>query len=98
MGRTLVHCTRLSQSVLSEIPWLFQVFPAMGTGQIPRLAQSNGCMSRVGIIVAMRAEARCITVQRLPFDQNLPLRENLFIRISGMGGAAAQRAAAALHG
>ncbi|MFO7580764.1 MAG: purine phosphorylase [Nitrosomonas halophila] len=55
-------------------------------------------MNRVGIIVAMQAEARCITAQRLPFDQSLPLRENLFIRISGMGGAAAQRAAAALHG
>lgn len=53
-------------------------------------------MNRVGIIVALRAEARCITQQRIPFDQTVALDKNLVIRICGMGGVAARRAAAAL--
>ncbi|SCX00602.1 hopanoid-associated phosphorylase [Nitrosomonas eutropha] len=52
--------------------------------------------SRVGIIVALRAEARCITQRRLTFDRAVALDENLTIRICGMGGAAARRAAADL--
>ncbi len=53
-------------------------------------------MNRVGIIVALRAEARCITQQRIPFDQAIVLDESLVIRICGMGGVAARRAATAL--
>ncbi len=50
-------------------------------------------MSRVGIVVAMRAEAGCITPRRLPFDQAIPVHENLMIRVCGMGSEAARRAA-----
>lgn len=50
-------------------------------------------MSRVGIIVALRAEAQCITQRRLPFDQTIILNERQVIRVCGMGGEAARRAA-----
>lgn len=50
-------------------------------------------MSRIGIIVAMRAEAACITSQSLPFDQAVTIDDQLIIRICGMGPAAARQAA-----
>lgn len=50
-------------------------------------------MNRVGIIVALRAEARCITRRHLPFDQTVVLDKNLLIRICGIGNEAAHRAA-----
>lgn len=53
-------------------------------------------MSQIGIIVALRAEARCITQRRLFLGQTAALDENLLIRISGMGNAAARHAATAL--
>jgi len=53
-------------------------------------------VSRIGIIVALRAEARCITQRRLSLGQTVTLDENLLIRVSGMGDAAARHAATAL--
>jgi len=50
-------------------------------------------VSRVGIIVAMRSEAACITSQSLPFDQAVAINQHLVVRICGMGPIAAQRAA-----
>jgi len=50
-------------------------------------------VSRVGIIVALRAEAQCITQLRLPFDQTVILNESQVIRVCGMGGEAARHAA-----
>jgi len=53
-------------------------------------------VSRVGIIIALRAEAQCITRQRIPFDQAVTLDKNLTVRICGMGSVAARQAAIAL--
>lgn len=54
-------------------------------------------MSRVGIVVAMRAEAQCIASQRLPFRQTIPVREGLLVRVCGMGSEAASHAALMLR-
>ena len=52
---------------------------------------------RIGIIAAMRVEARCITRRRLPFDARTSLGENAAIWLCGMGEQAAVRAAEGLH-
>lgn len=50
-------------------------------------------MSRIGIVVAMRSEAACVTSQSLPFDQAVAIDEHLVIRMCGMGPIAARQAA-----
>ena len=50
----------------------------------------------VGIVTAMRVEARCITRTRLPFNQRIRLGENAAIWLCGMGEEAAQEAAEGL--
>lgn len=54
-------------------------------------------MSLVGIVTAMRAEAKCITPRRLPFNQMVHLREGTAIWVCGMGSEAARQAAAGLR-
>ena len=54
-------------------------------------------MSLIGIVTAMRAEAKCITPRRLPFNQMVRLREGTAIWVCGMGGEAARQAAAGLR-
>jgi len=54
-------------------------------------------VSRTGIVVAMRAEAKCITSQYLPFDLAMPVREGLMVRVCGMGRMAAYDAAVDLR-
>jgi adenosylhomocysteine nucleosidase len=50
----------------------------------------------VGIITAMRVEARCITQRRLPFNKPISIGENGAIWLSGMGALAAREAAEGL--
>jgi adenosylhomocysteine nucleosidase len=47
----------------------------------------------VGIITAMRVEARCITQRRLPFNKPITLGDNAVIQLSGWGADAARKAA-----
>lgn len=54
-------------------------------------------MSLVGIVTAMRAEAKCITPRRLPFNEMVRLREGTAIWVCGMGSKAARQAAAGLR-
>lgn len=54
-------------------------------------------MTLVGIVTAMRAEAKCITSRRLPFNEMVRLREGTAIWVCGMGGEAARQAAAGLR-
>lgn len=54
-------------------------------------------MKRIGIIVALRAEARCITRRYVPFNQTVALDDKILIRICGMGNEAAYTAAAELY-
>ena len=51
---------------------------------------------RVGIVAAIRVEARCITRQRLPFNQIVMLGPNTAIWLCGMGADAAWEAARGL--
>lgn len=51
----------------------------------------------IGIITAMRAEARCITLQNLPIGQIINLGGNAIICLSGIGSKAAQMAAIELQ-
>ncbi|HEV7928517.1 MAG TPA: phosphorylase [Nitrosospira sp.] len=53
-------------------------------------------MRGIGIVTAMRVEARCITQRRLPFNKPITLGENGAIWLSGMGIDAARRAAEGL--
>ncbi len=54
-------------------------------------------MSLVGIVTAMRAEAKCITPRRLPFNEMVRLREGTAIWVCGIGNEAARQAAAGLR-
>lgn len=54
-------------------------------------------MSFVGIVTALRAEAKCITPRRLPFNEMVRLREGTAIWVCGMGSAAARLAAVGLR-
>ncbi|MBN9124625.1 MAG: phosphorylase [Nitrosospira sp. 56-18] len=54
-------------------------------------------MKSIGIVAAMRVEARCITPRRLPFNEPVRLGEGALIWLCGMGGQAAARAAEGLH-
>ena len=53
-------------------------------------------MREVGIITAMRVEARCITSLRLPFNQRISLGESAAIWLCGIGEEAAREAAGGL--
>lgn len=53
-------------------------------------------MSEIGIVTAMRMEARCITRRRLPFNKRVALGEGTAIWLCGMGNEAAGKAAEGL--
>lgn len=44
----------------------------------------------VGLVVAMSAEARALTGRRQPAEQVVELADNVFLRVGGMGAAAAE--------
>jgi len=50
-------------------------------------------MRKVGIITALRAEARCITTMHLSINQAMPIGEQAVLQLSGMGADAARNAA-----
>jgi adenosylhomocysteine nucleosidase len=50
----------------------------------------------IGILVALPIEARCFTSQKMAVGQTLAIKNNFLVRVSGMGAAAAQAAAAQL--
>ena len=93
----VVYGTRFSAGFLPEILWLYQVFPAVGAGQISCFDAEDFCVREIGIITAMRVEARCITSLRLPFNQRISLGENAAIWLCGMGEEAAREAAEGLR-
>lgn len=68
----------------------------MGVDQISR-PDWRTCVRRVGIVVAMQAEARCITSHCLPFDQTITVHKYWAVRVCGIGSEAAHRAAADLY-
>jgi adenosylhomocysteine nucleosidase len=68
----------------------------MGPGQIPIIEPKNFFVRRVGIVTAMRMEARCITRGRLPFNQKISLGQSGSIWLCGMGEEAARQAAKGL--
>ncbi len=54
-------------------------------------------MNIVGIVVAMRIEARCITNSHLPLGEIINLGDNSKICLCGMGENAARKAATKLQ-
>ena len=50
----------------------------------------------IGIVTALRVEARCVTPLRLPFNQMIGLGESAAIWLCGMGEEAAREAAEGL--
>ena len=54
-------------------------------------------MREVGIVTAMRMEARCITSLRLPFNQRISLGKGAAIWLCGVGEEAAREAAEGLR-
>jgi adenosylhomocysteine nucleosidase len=53
-------------------------------------------VTEIGIVTAMRMEARCITRRRLPFNQKASLGERAAIWLCGIGDEAARKAAEGL--
>ena len=53
-------------------------------------------MRRVGIVTAMRVEARCVTSLRVPFNKRISLGESAAIWLCGIGADAAREAAEGL--
>lgn len=54
-------------------------------------------MSLIGIVTAMRAEAKCVTPRRLPFNEMVRLSEGTAIWVCGIGEDAARKAATGLR-
>ena len=61
------------------------------------MAQQRILPEGVGIVAAMRVEARCITPRRLPFNEPVSLGGSALIWLCGIGEQAAARAAEGLH-
>jgi hopanoid-associated phosphorylase len=68
----------------------------MGPSQIPIIEPKDFYVRGVGIVTAMRMEARCITRGRLPFNQRISLGQSGSIWLCGMGEEAARQAAEGL--
>lgn len=54
-------------------------------------------MSVTGLVTALRAEARCISSARIPFNEKMQVNDHAVLWLSGMGAQAAQTAAEGLH-
>jgi hopanoid-associated phosphorylase len=68
----------------------------MGIDPISCIEPEASCVT-VGIIVAMRVEARCITSLRLSFDQRTDLGNGTVVWLCGVGAEAAGAAATGLR-
>lgn len=97
MARPLVYRPRVSAGFLPEVLRLYKVFPAVGVDPISCIDPEGVCVKGIGIIVAMRVEARCITPLRLPFNQRTSLGNDAAIWLCGMGAEAAGEAATGLR-
>lgn len=69
----------------------------MGVNPVSGADKREHRVSLVGIVTALRAEAKCITPRRLPFNEMVRLREGTAIWLCGMGGEAARQAAAGMR-
>lgn len=69
----------------------------MGIDPISCIEPEASCVTGVGIIVAMRVEARCITSLRLSFDQRMDLGNGTSVWLCGVGAEAAGAAATGLR-
>ena len=69
----------------------------MGLGKISRADSEDFRVRVVGIVTAMRVEARCFTSLNLPFNARVSLGEGAAIWLSGMGEKAAREAAEGLQ-
>ena len=92
----MVYRTRLPKGFLPQVLRVYEILPRVGFNQIPCVDRESTCVRGVGIITAMRVEARCITPLRLPFNKLIRLGENGAIWLSGMGADAAREAAEGL--
>ena len=68
----------------------------MGPSQVPIIEPKGFCVRGVGIVTAMRMEARCLTRGRLPFNRGISLGQSGSIWLCGMGEKAARQAAEGL--
>jgi adenosylhomocysteine nucleosidase len=69
----------------------------MGLDPISGADWESICVRGVGIVTAMRVEARCLTKGRLPFNERISVGERGAIWLSGMGAEAARAAAEGLR-
>ena len=97
MARPVVYGAWLPTSFLPEILRVHKIFPLMGLDQISGADRECICVRGVGIVTAMRVEARCITHGRLPFNERISLGEHGAIWLSGIGAEAARAAAEGLR-
>ena len=97
MARPVVYGAWLPTSFLPQILRVHKIFPLMGLDQISGADRECICVRGVGIVTAMRVEARCITHGRLPFNERISLGEHGAIWLSGIGAEAARAAAEGLR-
>lgn len=69
----------------------------MGFSEIPCTDPEKFRVRVVGIVTALRVEARCLTPLRLPFNESVSLGDNAAIWLCGMGAKAAREAAVGLR-
>lgn len=68
----------------------------MGLSTLSQSAEQKLALKHLGIVVAMDAEARCLTKRRIPTGQPVRLQEGILIQISGIGAKRAYQAARTL--
>ena len=69
----------------------------MGSSKIPGIYPTGYYLNSVGIVVAMRIEARCITTRHIPLGEIINLGDNSSICLCGMGEDSARKAATRLQ-
>src|SRR5579862_5338676 len=100
MGRSELHCPRLPARLLSEVPRLLRLLSTVGSGELPSLPTAPRAVASpspsgsgshfTGVIAALPAEARCLREGQPAVHAG---RSELQVRISGIGGERAARAA-----
>lgn len=69
----------------------------MGVDTVSCVESEDTCVRGVGIVVALRVEARCITPLRLSFNQRTKLGNGTSVWLCGVGAEAAGEAATGLR-
>lgn len=89
----MVHRTRVSPGLLFEISRIRKILSFMGIGALSQPAKWGIRLRRLGIVVAMTAEARTLVRKPIIAGELIYLPEGILVQLSGVGARRARGAA-----